>query len=626
MGNIVEFILRLTDQLSPAMRSAAAVSDKATAGMSASVDAATKRVRKSMNEAAGGTESAASRMSRSAANAGSAITRDFDEASSSVDRFSKKVTRARDEFGRFVASESRGGGGSSGVGRWLVGLTAGISAFTVAQQAFAQAANAENQQIAFKVLTGSPKTGNELYKNIVDLADRTPYESQDLARSAKTMLGYGVATKDIMPTLNMLGDIAAAADSPASSLQSLALAFGQVQAKGHLAGQEALQLINAGFNPLKEIADITHMKMNDLDKAMEKGAISADMVRLAFQHATGPGGKFHDMMKEQSQTLGGRWSTFMDGVHHKLRSLGEALAPVARGAMDFGTALLNLEAPALAITTAVAGITLALTWNSIAAGYASIRLAIFNAVMNANPIVLVISLLVALGIWIYSVSKKYEGWGQTMRATWEIIKAFVGLNLLAWKSFGETVWYWVQYGWLKFKGFFEWVGGALNNIGNAFELVFKGRFKAAKDALTAEIITPSAKALDELQKKHAASQTSYAQEAAALTKSIADNYAKMGVRKIAATGTTNPVEATSTTAAPNYAKAFGSLSEFDSGKEKADKVNKGGQRSIIVNIGKQIETLQVHVMNGKETADEIYNIVQEQMRRVMYSLNGVQPE
>jgi len=49
------------------------------------------------------------------------------------------------------------------------------------------------------------------------------------------------------------------------------------------------------------------------------------MVRKAFQHATGAGGKFHDMMKEQAQTLSGRWSTFMDLVHAKMRSFGDTL-------------------------------------------------------------------------------------------------------------------------------------------------------------------------------------------------------------------------------------------------------------------------------------------------------------
>lgn len=96
-------------------------------------------------------------------------------------------------------------------------------------------------------------------------------------------------------------------------------------------------MINAGFNPLKEISIMTGKSMADLDKTMEKGGITIAMVDKAFQHATGDGGKFHNMMKEQSETLGGKWSTFMDSVHTKLRTFGEELAPAAKRLLDFIT-------------------------------------------------------------------------------------------------------------------------------------------------------------------------------------------------------------------------------------------------------------------------------------------------
>jgi hypothetical protein len=58
-------------------------------------------------------------------------------------------------------------------------------------------------------------------------------------------------------------------------------------------------------------------------------------------------------------------------------------------------------------------------------------------------------------------------------------------------------------------------------------------------------------------------------------------------------------------------------------KSKSENINSGGQRSIIINIGKQVERLEVHVAGVKEGADEIANVVREQLRKVMYSLNGV---
>jgi hypothetical protein len=80
-----------------------------------------------------------------------------------------------------------------------------------------------------------------------------------------------------------------------------------------------------------------------------------------------------------------------------------------------------------------------------------------------------------------------------------------------------------------------------------------------------------------------------------------------------------------TTANAVTASDFKGLDEYKSekGKEKADKINSGGQRSIVINIGKQIEKLDMHIVGGsKEVAEELHNAVAEAMRRVLYSVNG----
>lgn len=62
---------------------------------------------------------------------------------------------------------------------------------------------------------------------------------------------------------------------------------------------------------------------------------------------------------------------------------------------------------------------------------------------------------------------------------------------------------------------------------------------------------------------------------------------------------------------------------LDAGKSKADSINNGGQRVINISIGKQIEKLEVHVMNAQEGVNEIETMVREAMRRVLYNMNGV---
>ena len=83
-----------------------------------------------------------------------------------------------------------------------------------------------------------------------------------------------------MPTLKQIGDISM---GNAERFNSLALAFAQMSATGRLMGQELLQMVNAGFNPLKTMSETTGKSMETLKDEMSKGAISADMVAKALR-------------------------------------------------------------------------------------------------------------------------------------------------------------------------------------------------------------------------------------------------------------------------------------------------------------------------------------------------------
>ena len=83
-------------------------------------------------------------------------------------------------------------------------------------------------------------------------------------------MSFGLQSEKVVPTLKMLGDIAGADQN---KLNGLALVFGQIQSTGRLMGQDLLQLINQGFNPLTEISKQTGMSVADLKKAMAANGI-----------------------------------------------------------------------------------------------------------------------------------------------------------------------------------------------------------------------------------------------------------------------------------------------------------------------------------------------------------------
>jgi tape measure domain-containing protein len=186
------------------------------------------------------------------------------------------------------------------------------------------AADMEMQEAAFETMLGSAEKAKDLLQELNTLAAKTPFQMTDLAEATKTMLAFGIAQEEVLPNLQMLGDIAG---GNSDKLRSLTLAFSQIQSTGRLMGQDLLQLINAGFNPLQTIAEKTGKTMAELKKDMENGAISAEMVSEAFKIATSEGGRFFGGMERASLTLKGQFSTLLDNIMMLGRGLGDVLLP-----------------------------------------------------------------------------------------------------------------------------------------------------------------------------------------------------------------------------------------------------------------------------------------------------------
>ena len=172
-------------------------------------------------------------------------------------------------------------------------------------------AEAEQTAVAFTTLVGSETKAKGMLSEIAKFAAESPFGKLDLTENAKTMLNFGVETGKVLPLLKQLGDISG---GNKQALQSLSLVLGQVSAAGKLAGQDNLQFINAGFNPLQELAKMTGESYAKLQDRMSKGQITFENVVQAIQHATGEGGKFFGMMDKKSQTVAGKWSTILDNV------------------------------------------------------------------------------------------------------------------------------------------------------------------------------------------------------------------------------------------------------------------------------------------------------------------------
>lgn len=170
----------------------------------------------------------------------------------------------------------------------------------------------------FDTLLGSAEKGRDLFIKLQNMAKITPFETTDLAEASQTLLAFGGDIQDLLPDLQMLGDIAL---GNKDKFSRLSLVYGQIRSAGRLMGQDLLQLVNVGFNPLQKMSERTGESMLSLRKKMEDGQISFEMVREEFARATAEGGQFFGGMEKGAKTLPGITSTIKDNVNQILRSL-----------------------------------------------------------------------------------------------------------------------------------------------------------------------------------------------------------------------------------------------------------------------------------------------------------------
>lgn len=284
-------------------------------------------------------------------------------------------------------------------------------------------ATAELQLQNMKTLFGgNAQAAQSMYERISKYGKETPYDKAGLIEAQKTMMGFGIEGEKAFETLKQIGDIAM---GDSQKMQSLSLAFAQISSAGKLSGQDLMQMINAGFNPLNEISKITGKSIAKLKEEMSKGAISSEMVALAFQSATSEGGLFYNAIDQASQTTAGKLASFRDTIE-------EVKVAVFNATGDFGvwaTAAMEIATPIAALIPLFSALFKVVKFGATA-------FKVLSAAMAANPIGAIIVGVTALVAAIAWVCSKITGWG----SLWEGICGFMKYSFEAFVEGFKTYW------------------------------------------------------------------------------------------------------------------------------------------------------------------------------------------
>lgn len=189
-------------------------------------------------------------------------------------------------------------------------IALGAATAAAGVSAVKSAADFEQNRVAFQVMLGSADKAQQLMEQMAQFAKTTPFTLPEVEAGAKQLLAYGIAQKDLIPSMTRLGDLAAGLGVP---FNQLALAYGQVAVKGHLMGSEALQFMNAGVPIVQTLAKVLHKTTAEIQDMQAAGTISFADVQKAIESLTDKGSQFGGMMDKQSQTFDGVVSNISDG-------------------------------------------------------------------------------------------------------------------------------------------------------------------------------------------------------------------------------------------------------------------------------------------------------------------------
>jgi len=213
---------------------------------------------------------------------------------------------------------------------YLGGALGGV-AVAFAKISSDKASEVEDLAMQFETLTKSASATKKLMSDFRKEAAKSPLSIRDYAQAGKTLMAFGMAQDSVMPSLRAIGDISM---GNSERFASLSLAFAQTQAAGRLMGQEVLQFVNAGFNPLQEISKRTGESMLELKKRMEDGAISAEEVAYAFETATSKGGTFYQAIEKGANTTSGKIAKVKDAVDQLQIAFGTGMNEGLKVALD----------------------------------------------------------------------------------------------------------------------------------------------------------------------------------------------------------------------------------------------------------------------------------------------------
>ena len=513
-------------------------------------------------------------------------------------------------------------------------------------------AGMESYLTNFKVMLGDEQLAAEKLEEIRRMAASTPFTLSDLTDGTQTLLQFGIAADDTTTVLKQLGDISL---GNADKLQTLVRAYGKMSSAQKVTLENVNMMIDAGFNPLNQICDATGESMSDLYKRISDGKVGFDELAAAVETATSEGGQFYNGMLEASQTVNGRLSTLLDNISaligkltdglfkaygdiigkanelvvafldddEKMRQLKETIGVVTAVVTAAGAAFLSYKgyiAAASAVTVVQTAATTAMTAAHAAAKSGATGLAAaqagLNAVLKANPIGLVVSLVAALAAGLVTAYHTSDTFHTAVNS------AFASVQKIAQSAIGTVV-DWINELVAKIKG----ASAALANLKNGFSAAkdaYNEAYNGAMDAYNQSKLEKAAAKRKQLhdervrqsQEEAAAAKTSAAEissaaeSAAAVTQKAAEKSGSAASK--AASEVVNSITSTSTQVENGVTRTTETVNEtLKNGTQQQKQTVTETSRQMVNGVLSDVKTITTTAADGSQKVTQSIEAVRD---------------
>ena len=193
-------------------------------------------------------------------------------------------------------------------------------------------------EAAFKTMLGNKEAADRLMQQLTRTAATTPFGMQEVAGGAKQLLAYGVAANEVNDTLVRLGNIASGLSIP---LNDLVYLYGTTMTQGRLFTQDLRQFMGRGIPIADELAKQFGVTKDQVQGLVEAGKVGFPEVQKALESLTNEGGKFYNLMEEQSKTIAGKISNLSDAIEMMFNDIGKSSEGVIAKALDGVTSLVE---------------------------------------------------------------------------------------------------------------------------------------------------------------------------------------------------------------------------------------------------------------------------------------------